>query len=306
MDVLLSNDATDSMVISTNAPERRPGEVEWSNTAWSAGSIVTRSSTRRVYRAAYDVPSGGVPPEENIAVAQLPFWIDVGAMNQWAMFDRVVLSQTIGPTGSDLVVTFNPGAITTLWLGNIDNANAAHVVVKSKPGGAVVYDQRIELRKKVTNYWDWWFSPFEMSRDAPFQGIPAYRNCEVTLTLETGGTAAIGMAAAGKSDRWGCTGWDVNSSRQRYTPSTANQSWGPAQQGGVNTKDVSYRVFVKPDDAPRVDEATGRAMNRLGVYIPSGDPKFAGIRIFGELIRAEMGYPQPNYVPLDITVREFL
>lgn len=62
MDVLLSNEVT---IVSTNAPERRPGEVEWTNAAWPAGSIVTRSDTQRVYRAAYDVPSGGVPPEEN-------------------------------------------------------------------------------------------------------------------------------------------------------------------------------------------------------------------------------------------------
>lgn len=303
MDVLLSNEVT---IVTTNAPERRAGEVEWTNAAWPAGSIVTRTDTQRVYRAAYDVPSGGVPPEENIAVAQLPFWVDTGPMNRMAMFDKVVKSQTVGPTGADLVVVFKPGPITSLWLGNITYATAAHVVVKDKTGGAIVYDQHRELRKKVTSNWDWWFAPFELDTDASFAGIPAYRNCEVTLTLETGGTAAIGMAAAGKVDRWGCTEWDVNSSRQRYAPGTPNQAWGPTQLGGVNTKDVSYRVFVKPEDAPRVDRATGLAMNRLGVYIPHGHPKFAGIRIFGELVRAEMGYPGPSYVPLDITVREFL
>lgn len=306
MDVLLSNEITEAMVVSTNAPERRAGEVEWANTAWPAGSIVTRTATQRVYKAAYDVPSGGVPPEENIAVAQLPYWADIGPMNRAAMFDKVMKSQTVGPSGANLEVIFKPGPVTNLWLANMDLVNAVRVEVWDSTGGVLVYDQRKELRKKVTSHWDWWFAPFEFAHDAPFDGIPAYRNCVVKLTFETESIASVGMAAAGRVDRWGGTEWDVSASRQRYAPSTPNQAWGPAQLGGVNTKDVTFRVFVKPQDAPRVDEATGQAMNRLAVYIPSDQPQFSGIRIFGELVRAEMGYPGPNYVPLDITVREFL
>lgn len=308
MDVLLANEITPEMVVSTNAPERRPGEVEWSNQAWPAGSVVTRTATQRVYRAAFDVPTGGVAPEENIAVAQLPYWVDSGPMNRQAMFDKVVKSQTVGPTGSDLVVVLKPGAITDVWLGNLTGATSASVLVKSKTGGAVIYDETRGLQKPVTNYWDWWFGPFEFDSEKPFSGIPAYRNSEVTITVSAGesGTASIGMAALGKTENLGCTEWNVNASFQRYTPRQNSQLWGPAQQGGEITKDVTYRVFVKPDDAPRVDRFTKQAMNRLAVYVPSGHPNFAGIRIFGEMISADMGYPGPSYVPFDITVREFL
>lgn len=310
MDVLLSTEITPDMVVSTNAPERLPGEVEWdadgpSSSGWPAGSIVTRTATRRAYRAAFDVPAGSVPPEENIAVAQLPYWQDLRPMNQWAMFDKVVKSQTVGPS-ANLVVKVKPGAITDLWLGNLDNTTAAHVVVRDKTDGVIVYDERRELADKVTTAWDWCFAPFNLLRDVQFTGIPAYRNCEVTITLETGGVAAIGMAAIGTTERWGCTEWNVNAAFQRYSPGRSSQAWGPVQQGGVITKDVTYRIFVKPADAPRVDRSAKRAMNLLAVFVPHGDPRFAGIRIFGEMISADMGYPGPNYVPLDITVREFL
>lgn len=191
MDVLLSNEVT---IVSTNAPERRPGEVEWTNAAWPAGSIVTRSDTQRVYRAAYNVPSGGVPPEENIAVAQLPYWVDTGPMNRVAMFDKVVKSQTVGPIDANLEVVFKPGVITSLWLGNMSNVTAAHVVVRDKTGGDVVFDDRRVLVARVTTAWDWCFAPFDLQRDAQFTGIPAYRNCEVTLTLETGGTALVPLS----------------------------------------------------------------------------------------------------------------
>src|SRR5690606_5494359 len=144
-----------------NAPERLPGQVEWSAQAWTAGSIVTRTETRRVYRAVYDVPADKAPPEENIAIAQLPYWQDVGPMNQWAMFDKVVKTQTAGPEGDDLIVVLRPGVTTDLWLGNMAGATAAHVVVKDKPGGTAIYDENRELLKPVTTFWDWWFAPFE-------------------------------------------------------------------------------------------------------------------------------------------------
>lgn len=306
MDVLLANEITPAMLVSTNAPERIGAQVEWANTAWPAGSLVTRTATRRVYRAAYDVPAGGVPPEDNIAVAMLPFWVDVGPMNQWAMFDKAMKTQTVGPPDGDLEVVIRPGVITDAWLANISNATAAAVLVKDKTDGDVVYDETRGLSKPVTNYWDWWFAPFSLDTEKPFPGIPAYRKCEVTITLTSAGNAGLGMAALGKTESLGCTLWDVGADFQRYTANQGNQAWGPVQQGGVITKDVSYQVFVEPDDAPRVDRFTKNAMNRLAVYMPSGHPRFAGIRIFGEMTSARLGYPGPGHVPFDITVREFL
>lgn len=299
------------MLVYTNAPERLAGQVEWDaqgpdNDGWPAGSRVTRESTQRVYRAAYDVPAGKVPPEENIATAQLPYWVDVGPMNRMAMFDRVVKTQTIGPEGESLVIKVRPGITTNIWLGNITGATAAHVLVTDTPDGNVIYDETRSLSKPVTTYWDWWFGPFELDTEKPFDGIPAYRNCEVTITLTSESGAALGMAALGKTENLGCTEWNVNADFQRYTAAQANQAWGPVQLGGEITKDVTYRVFVKPRDAPRVDRFTKQAMNRLAVFMPSGKPEFAGIRIFGQMISARIGYPGPNYVPYDITIREFL
>lgn len=305
MNVLLSNQITPSMLISTNAPDRLPGQVEWSNQAWEVGSVVTRETTRRVYRAVYDVPSGKAPPEENIAVAQLPYWQDIGPMNQYAAFDNVVKTQTVGPEG-DLVMVLQPGITTDIWLGNISGATEVHVVIKDKPGGNIIFDETRGLSRKVTNYWDWWFAPFVMDNEAVFSGIPAYLNAEVTITLVSTSGASLGMAAMGKTENLGETQWDVNAEFQRYTPATNNQVWGPTQQGGEITKDVTYRVFVDPVEAPRVDRFAKDAMRRLAVYVPSDKPEFSGIRIFGEMINARMGYPTPNYVPFDITVREFL
>lgn len=307
MDVLLSNEMTLDRILRTNAPERRAGEVEWSAVAWPLGSVVTRASIGRVYKAAYEVPSGGVPPEENIANARLPYWVDMGLMNQRAMFDNQMRTQTVGPDGENLEMVVRPGAITDIWLAGLDNATAVDVVIKDKTDGEVIYQERRELAAKVASHWDWWFAPFAIDRDASFTGIPAYRDCEVTITFETGQSGvAVGMLSLGKTENLGCTEWGVDATFQRYVPQAARNAWGPEQMGGVIAKDITYTVFVDPDEAPRVDLFTKKAMNQLAVYVPSGSPRLAGIRVFGEMISARMGYPVPNYVPLEITIREFL
>lgn len=295
------------MLVSTNAPERLDGQVEWTDQAWPAGSVVTRTATRRVYRAAYDVPAGSTPPEENIATAQVPFWTSPGPMSQWGMFDGVVKSQTEGPVGN-LVVVLRPGVVTDIWLSNLDNVNAVRVQVLDKPGGSVIYDERRELASRfVYGWWDYWFEPFSLLKDAPFQGIPVARRCEITITAETSGSAKIGMAALGKIENLGRTEWGVESKFNNYSARNLNSPWGPTQATeGEVTKDISYRVFVKPKDAPRVARFMKKAMRQPAVFIPSGQPELEDIRIFGQAVSAELGRPHPNYVPLDITVREFI
>lgn len=306
MDVLLANEITPAMVLSNTAPEQLSGQTEWVSKSYNAGDVVTVSETRRVYRAAYRVPTGTQRPDLDIAGSFLPRWQDIGPMNQWGMFDGVMKSQTVMPSG-DLVVVLRPGVVTNLWAANLDNVTAVSVVMKDKTGGTIVYSETRSLAQKVTNFWDWWFAPFSMQRDAPFAGLPAYLQGEITITFTATSDARVGMLAAGKMERLGCTEWNVNAAYNNYSARNLNQVWGPTEATeGEASKDIDYRVLVAPEDAPRVDRFMKNAIRRPAVWIPHGHPKFEGIRIFGQAISASMGYPGPNYVPLDITIREFI
>lgn len=305
MDVLPTTEITPAMLVNSNAPALLPGQSMWSTQAWAAGSVVAREETRRIYRAVYDVPSGGVPPEQNIADAQLPYWQEIGAMNQWAMFDGQMRTQTLH-TG-DLIVVLRPGSISSAWVGNVRGVYAIRVIVRDGPDGNTVYDEIIYMQERTTTYWDWWFAPFRLLSDAIFSGIPAYRDCEVEIMFSGPGEIAVGMTAVGAGESWGITEWGVDADFQNYSTRNLNSPWGPSQPtGGEVTKDITYRVFVKPEDAPRVDKSLKSAMKRPAIYMPSGQPEFEGIRIFGQAISARLGYPHFNYVPLDITIREFL
>lgn len=312
MDVLLANEITPSMIVSNNAPERLSGQVEWdadgpSSNGWPAGSVVTRTSTRRVYRAAYDVPKDADPPEENIATAQLPYWVDTGPMNQWGLFDGQVKTQTVGPQDENLEIVLKPGPISDVWLGNLTLVNSVQVTLKDKTGGSVVYDQEHDMYEPVTTYWDWWFGPFKFATDVLFTGIPAYRNGELTITIKTASTASVGMAAIGKTERLGYTLWDPETDFRNYSARQLDQTWGPSEgTGGVVTRDQRYSVVVKPEDAPRVARFMNSAMRRPAVWIPHGDPEFEGIRGFGQAVGSRMRYPASSYVSLSLEIRGFI
>lgn len=312
MDVLLANEITPSMIVSNNAPERLSDQVEWdadgpSSNGWPAGSVVTRTSTRRVYRAVYDVPKDADPPEENIANAQLPYWIDKGPMNKWGLFDGQVQTQTVGPEDEDLVIVLKPGPISNVWLGNLSLVNSVQVTLKDKTGGSVVYDQEHDMYEPVTTYWDWWFGPFKFATDVLFTGIPAYRSGELTITIKTGSTASVGMAAIGKTERLGCTLWDPETDFRNYAARQLDQTWGPSEgTGGVVTRDQRYSVIVEPEDAPRVSRFMDKAMRRPAVWIPHGHPKFEGIRGFGQAVGSRMRYPDPSHVNLSLEIRGFI
>lgn len=304
MDVLLSTEITPAMLISTTAPERLPGQVEWSDQAWTTGSVVTRTSTRRVYKAAFDVPSGGVPPEENIAVAMLPYWVDIAPMNQWAMFDGLVKTRTEGP--GPLQVVLRPGPISSLWLGNMDNASRAEVVYRSSPGGPVVFDKEFDLSALVGDWEEYWFAPFLEQGDLTVNGIPSYNMGELNLTIESGGDVGVGMSALGSITRLGKTQWDPEADFRNYSARTLDTAQGPTGgTGGAVTRDVTYSVVVEPEDAPRVTRFLEQAMGRPGVWIPHGDPRFEGIRVFGQAISARLRYPAGICI-LSLTIRGFI
>src|SRR5690606_20706140 len=100
--------------------------------------------------------------------AQLPYWTDIGPMNQWGLFDGQVRTQTVGPEDENLVIVLRPGIVTDVWLGNLSLVSSVQVTLLDKPGGVIVYDREHAMYQPVTTYWDWWFAPFSFFADVLF------------------------------------------------------------------------------------------------------------------------------------------
>lgn len=289
MQVLLAKDITSAELLSSNAPEVVGDEVLWTNQVWPIGSTVYRTETQRIYRAAFEVPVDTGPPEVNIANAQLPYWVDMGPTNRWAMFDGLARTQTIGDPG-EMIIELDVPSLTDIWVGNISQATAVEALVRNGVDGDIIFQEEKSLSQPVTNYWDWWFAPFTLAGDVVFSGIPAYRNSVLTLRIISEGTPRVGMVAVGNTEYLGETDW---------RPSTDFRL----------SHDNLYRelratVHIGADEAPRVTRFMNRAMRRPAVWIPEEQPRFEGLRSFGQLVDSRMSYPSYDIVNLDITVRE--
>lgn len=177
--------------ISSNIPE--DDYAVWNPFAtYIVGSRVIRSNHRIYENVLAGVNS--TPPE---IVQSPPVWLDIGPTNRWAMFDGVVGTTTKG--GSEIVVVLQPGQVDSIAFQEL-MAETVRVVVKDNPGGNVVYDRLLDLEFSfISDFYDWFFSPYESRTDALFSDLPLYSNCEITVTISGAGSTACGLLVVGNA-----------------------------------------------------------------------------------------------------------
>jgi len=119
------------------------------------------------------------------------------------MFDKVVGTATSGT--SPLTVVLTPGQINSIALQGLV-AESVQVIVKDTVGGTVVFDQTIDLEfAQITDFYEWFFEPFEVRSDAVLTNIPPYPDCEVTIIVRGATTVKVGLLVVGNSYEIGDT-----------------------------------------------------------------------------------------------------
>jgi hypothetical protein len=125
------------------------------------------------------------------------FWLDLGTVNKYKMFDTSVQSQTVN-SGSIVTVIQVSGYSSHVALLNIVGTDAN--VVMTHPTDGVVYNQTKSLRSSsgITDWFKYFFTPSNPITDLVFDGIPNYANTTITVTINNaGGSAACGACLIG-------------------------------------------------------------------------------------------------------------
>ena len=182
--------------VSSTAPEN--DYVAWNPAvSYSAGTRVIRTQTHRIYENLIAGVNATVP---ELAPTR---WLDIGPTNRWAMFDKVVGTATSGT--SPLTVVLTPGQINSIALQGLV-AESVQVIVKDTVSGTVVFDQTIDLEfAQITDFYEWFFEPFEVRSDAVLTNIPPYPDCEVTIIVSGATTVKVGLLVVGNSYEIGDT-----------------------------------------------------------------------------------------------------
>lgn len=186
-----------SQLISTTAVN---AEANWSSgTTYSLNTVVTYSGKRWISLQASNTNH---QPDTSPS-----WWLDLGASNQFAMFDNVTNKVTTATTS--LTVVYAPGvSFDSIALLEVD-ASVVKVTVRDGLAGPIVFEETAGLSgADVTNWYDYFFSdPLLKRTQIIFRGIPPYANAHVTIELTTsvGVTTSISQVVAGNFTSVGLT-----------------------------------------------------------------------------------------------------
>lgn len=198
MKVLTTLVINDTNLTSSTVPEN--DHAQWAiGTTYALGARVIVLSTHKVYQSLQAGNVGNNPLNDiqndpnNLPV----FWVEIGATNRYRPFDGLRNNVVVGTAPMTYVIT--PDVVTDgLAILNID---AQDIDVTVTFGATVVYDQNFLLvTRGVSNWYEFFFAPFEQKRNIYVDGLPPLIGAVITVTLNRDvGNVSMGVLAVGNS-----------------------------------------------------------------------------------------------------------
>jgi hypothetical protein len=186
MKVIKPTTVTDAMILASNATE--------AYAAWS--SATTYSKDAKVdYGSHYYISLVNTNLNNIPDVVGSTFWAQLGPDNKHAMFDGQVSTATTST--SPLVVTIAPGIVNSLAM--IDLVGTS-VTIEMRNAGASppIYTRTVDLDGSIVFDWyTYFFEPFVQLAEVVLTDLPPYSSGQITMTLTSGGSVAIGELLVG-------------------------------------------------------------------------------------------------------------
>jgi hypothetical protein len=173
-------------------------------TAYSIGDPVMMTTNVHKNFECLIANTGQDPSIAPVDGGGLPYWLDLGATNRWAMFDEVINNPTTNPT--PIIFEVTPGQIVnTIGLLNIIGASAQ--IVGTEPVGGEFYNETFDLisTENVFDGYSYFFGEFITISDVVAEDIPPFLAAEFTVTITGSGTVSLGEFTYGAEFDLGVT-----------------------------------------------------------------------------------------------------
>ena len=254
---------TDAMLVSCTVAEPAAGETAWdAATAYTVGQEAIRATTHRKYKR---VAAGTTATEPENDITN---WLDIGATNRWAQFDRKVGSKTTGTTSVTTVI--KPGSAEGLALLDVVGTSV-DVTVREATGGAVVYARSVSLDDSVVaSVYDWMYGEYTQRLNVVLTDLPGqYPSSEITVTVNSTSGGAIGVLAAGRVHALGAT---------EYGAGAGIINWGKVTDDGFGNREwlegewanrVTLPIVANRSDMARLHRQLAKVRSTPCIYIGS-------------------------------------
>lgn len=283
---------TAGKLLSSSVPE--DDAPEWSQAlAYAVGNEVVRGS--RIWEALVD-NTGADPLTQSV---MSPTWLDLGATNRWRMFDDKVGSVT---KASQLIeVTVRPGeVVNSLGMFNISARSVTVEMVDLVEGS--VYSRSINLvNTGVTNWYDYFFSPFERSTDFVITNLPSYGSADIQISVENPGEEVeIGHVAMGVLFDLGIAQYGTSVGIIDYSRKERDDFGASYVIERAFSKRAEFDVVVETRNVSRLQSVLASVRAKPVVWI--GERRIEATVLFGFFRDFNISISGPEYSDATITV----
>lgn len=145
------------------------------------------------------------------------WWLDLGPVNRFKMFDQSNTSQTTNPDDIDVTIDVSGIANSVSFLNIVGETIQ---LIMSTAAEGVIYDETVSLVSSggVSNWWEYFFEPVTRYGDWTFNDLPTYLNPTIqAIVTDSGATAKVGSMVVGLSRTFGQTIYPSSLSIQDYS-----------------------------------------------------------------------------------------
>ena len=279
MIVISPTTITEAMLVSSSAPETDFAVWAFGTFAIGDKRIMT-TGVHKVYQCLVVHTSTDTTGAPNLnTTGATPKWLELSSTNRWKMFDGEVGSVTTNTTS--LVTVFMPGIVNSLALLELQGTTAT-VSVKDATGGTVVYTASKNLDGAVLI--DWYMYFFEAAvqlTEWTMVGIPPYANCEVTVTVTSGGTAGVGVLSVGTAYSLGDVQYGVTTGITDYSTKTTDVYGRTTIVKRKYSKRVDCKLYLDNVALNKVQKVLANLRSTPCVWITSDSDAYALLTTYG-------------------------
>jgi hypothetical protein len=276
---------TDSILHSTTAADESVAAWD-SSTTYSKGDVVAVDT--RKYESLIDSNADNYPPDWTVVEVgeDDAKWLDLGAINPWAMFDGIIATQTEAST-DNLEVVLRPGELANgLTAFNIDASDAeVNVYDIDSDGNRVetVYSNSFQLvdNSQVTNWWSYFYAPIERQANFALLDLPSLRsNYEIEVIFLASTPAKCGQLVIGRQRTIGIgASYGTEVGIEDFSV-TVRDDFGRAKLRKRRwAQTVSYNVDINTTDVSRAQQLLAAFRAEPVVYI--GTPSQPSTIVYG-------------------------
>lgn len=284
MRILRPIEVTDAVLISSSVPLPVVAGADPDPMLWTVGTTYAVSAevyhlTRR-WRSRQGGNVGKTP------AANPDWWLDLGPVNQRAMFDSSL--GTITSAADQIVVVLQP----TTYADAVSIMGADAETVRLRVLGTP-YDKTVAMLypRAVSNMYEYRFEPFDKREKVLFTGLPMSAGAQIEITIsKPGGVAACGMCVAGQMRQFGRTEFGASVGIKDFGIKSVDKWGAPTVLEGAWADRMSVTVDVLNTDVDVIKRELTKYRSVPVVWIASD--LFEATQVFG--VYRDFGVVIPN------------